>query len=130
MCNDFQESTRDRKTERGEDGGLTGVYLVGREGSSEQIGVSAFIYACSDCFDKKMATGRNWRHSCASTSLISLLVLTNIPGGFRCCNSDRDEQKWPNMKASDGRGTTRSEALTLSMNDGEEENQEREVRGS
>jgi hypothetical protein len=59
-----------------------------------------------------------------------LLVLTNIPGGVRCSNSDIDEQKWSDMKASDGRGTARSEALTLSMNDGEEENQEREVRGS
>jgi hypothetical protein len=48
MCNDFQESMGDRKMERGEDGDLTGVYLVGREGSSEQIGVSAFVYACSD----------------------------------------------------------------------------------
>jgi hypothetical protein len=39
-------------------------------------------------------------------------------------------KKWPVLKASNARRTARSEALTLSMDDDEGENQERKVRGS
>jgi hypothetical protein len=48
MGTDTQESTKDRITKRGQDGDLTSVYLIGREGPGERIGASAFVYGCSD----------------------------------------------------------------------------------
>jgi hypothetical protein len=55
-------------------------------------------------------------HSCTSTILWGCLLALSAapgetPGGVLSSTSDRDEQKWLDLKASDVRQTARSEAL-------------------